>query len=176
MKHDEYFNYLCSIVKKRKKYEKLLRMLHSIWFYALIPYDDNREMDGIQLRESFIEERGLQALSLFDLENHQEQKCTVLEMLIALAQRLEFETALSKWEKSTAEWFWILINNLGLDTFTDENFDMEAVQEKVQIFLDRKYKKNGEGGLFPLRYPRRDQRTVELWYQMSDYILENYPI
>ena len=57
MKHDGYFNYLCSIVKKRKKYEKLLRMLHSIHFYALIPYDDNREMDGIQVR-IFIEERG----------------------------------------------------------------------------------------------------------------------
>ena len=97
-------------------------------------------------------------------------------MLIALAQRLEFETALSKWEKSTAQWFWVLINNLGLDTFTDENFDMEAVQEKVQIFLDRKYEKNGEGGLFPLKNPKEDQRRIEIWYQMSAYLFENYPI
>ena len=170
---DRYFDYLCRIVGKRKKYENLLRTLYDMVFYSLIPYDDNREEDGLRLRENFIYEQGQHALSFFDFNNN---NCTVLEMLIGLSQRLNFETALSKWEKSPSEWFWILLNNLGLDIYTDDNFNEQIVREKIKIFLDRQYGENGEGGLFPLKYPRRDQRTVELWYQMSDYILENYPI
>ena len=33
-------------------------------FYSLIPYDDNREEDGLRLRENFIYEQGKHALIL----------------------------------------------------------------------------------------------------------------
>ena len=33
---------------------------------------------------------------------------------------------------------------------------------------------NGTGGLFPLKRPRVNQRRVEVWYQMSEYLMENY--
>ena len=184
---NRYFDFLCSIVGRMYEYSKLLGELHGMEFYSLIPNDDNRCEDGKQLREKFNDEEGQQALSQSDLG-----ECTVLEMLIGLSFRLEFETMSSRWEKTPSEWFWILIDNLGLMSWewTEDNGgidvriprrDMERertdyIQNKVGIFLDRSYDTNGHGGLFPLRNPQKDQRRIEIWYQMSAYILENYPI
>jgi hypothetical protein len=33
---------------------------------------------------------------------------------------------------------------------------------------------NGTGGLFPLKMPKVNQRRVEIWYQMSAFIEENF--
>ena len=176
-----YFDFLCSIVDRdrMKKKEELLSVLHSIDFYALIPNDDNRGEDGKQLRDRFVDEEGLQTLSLgqwtrLDIPTG---PCTVLEMLIGLSYRLEFETEQSQWEKTTDEWFWILIDNLGLlGIYSRENLSAGDVHSIVKIFLDRRYGSDGSGGLFPLKDPQKDQRRVEIWYQMSAYVIENYPI
>ena len=170
-----YFNYLCRLVGGGKDYSKLLSKLHEIEFYSLIPNDDNRGEDGKQLRNNYINEEGPQALLLSDLN-----ECTVLEMFIGLSFRLEFESMSSQWEKTPKEWFWILLDNIGLKSYNDIFYEQVNAQneitEIVSIFLDRQYKRDGNGGLFPLKNPRKDQRRIEIWYQMSAYILENYPI
>jgi len=174
---NRYFDFLRSIVDEedRHDYDKLLNELHQIDFYSLIPNDDNRGEDGKQLRQRFVDEGGPQGLSL-----SQNEPCTVLEMLIGLAYRLEFESANSRWEKTPSEWFWILLDNLGLGWCDNEHFrqmkNTDEIHEKIGIFLDRHYKSDGSGGLFPLREPRKDQRRIEVWYQMSAYIMENYGI
>jgi hypothetical protein len=153
----------------------LLHHLYMIEFYSLIPNDDNRGEDGKDLRDKFVEKEGLQALSFCP-----QGPCKVLEMLIGLSFRLEFETAQSRWEKTPKEWFWILIDNLDLSWCTNSEFmkydRISEIDEKISILLDRKYKNDGYGGLFPLKNPKKDQKEVEIWYQMSAYILENYPI
>lgn len=175
---NRYFEFLCSIVDEdgSREYDKLLSELHGIDFYSLIPNDDNRGEDGKQLRERFEdEEGGPQGLSL----SH-DKPCTVLEMLIGLAYRLEFESANSHWEKTPGEWFWILLDNLGLGWCDNNMFvqinNTDEIHQKIGVFLDRHYKSDGSGGLFPLKEPRKDQRRVEVWYQMSAYIMENYGI
>jgi len=178
-KTNAYFDFLCDIVWLRtddideEKEILLLRELHGMEFYPLIPNDDNRCMDGIQLRDTYLDDGGPeQALP--------SGSCTVLEMLIGLSYRLVFETEQSRWEKTTQQWFWILIDNLGLNLVTNNDLSIEEYREKIEEnvtnFLNRHYKSNGEGGLFPLKKTRKDQKRVEIWYQMSDYILENYPI
>lgn len=173
---DRYFNFLCDFVGNRAhEFNRLLSELHAMEFYTLIPNDDNRAEDGKELRTRFMDKEGLQhALSFSFLEPF--DPCSVLEMLIGLSLRLEFETMSSRWEKTPEEWFWILIDNLGLSWCNDSIFDKEEVVMKIQTFLDRHYKHDGNGGLFPLKNPRKDQRRIEIWYQMSAYILENYPI
>ena len=168
---NRYFDFLCRIVGREDEYGKLLNDLHQIEFYSLVPHDDNRAEDGKQIRERFMDEEGLHALSQSDLG-----ECTVLEMLIGLSFRLEFETAQSCWEKTPDEWFWILIDNLDLTHCNDGRYSLAEVTKNVLNFLSRHYNSNGDGGLFPLNTSKRDQRRVEIWYQMSDYILENYPI
>lgn len=172
-----YFDFLCEIVWVQTpdgaKEMELLRVLQGMEFYPLIPNDDNRCMDGLQLRDTYLDDGGAeQALP--------SGPCTVLEMLIGLSYRLVFETEQSRWEKTTQEWFWILIDNLDLSLTANQNLSLDEYQEKIETnignFLNRHYKSNGEGGLFPLKRTRKDQKRVEIWYQMSDYILENYPI
>ena len=35
---------------------------------------------------------------------------------------------------------------------------------------------DGVGGFFPLKYPKRDQKYLEIWYQLEDFVLENYEV
>jgi hypothetical protein len=152
----------------------LLEKLQSMEFYAFVPNDDNRAVDGTHIRDVFCEEEGQHALSFCP-----DGPCTVLEMLIGLAYRLEFETAQSKYEKSPREWFWILVDNLGLTEYDNHFYTDEVdnhVEDVITCLLERHYASNGEGGLFPLHHARLDQRKVEIWYQMSAYIIENYPV
>ena len=168
---NRYFDFLCHIVEKEDEYKKLLGQLHDTDFYSLIPNDDNRAEDGKQFREIFTNDYGRQALSFSETD-----PCTVLEMLIGLSFRLEFELSQSIWEKTPSEWFWILVDNLELSEYNDENYDDEIVVSIIEKFLSRGHERNGNGGLFPLKRPQKDQRRVEIWYQMSAYVLENYPI
>jgi hypothetical protein len=174
-KSNRYFDFLCNIVGKAREYSLLLGDLHGMEFYSLIPNDDNRGEDGLQLRRQFLDEVGPTGAPSVP-----QGPCTVLEMMVGLSFRLEFETAQSRWEKTPSEWFWILIDNLGLTECTNLCYKSVTlfcdVFEKVSQMLQRGYNFNGEGGLFPLKNAKKDQRRVEIWYQMSAYILENYPI
>lgn len=172
---NSYFDFLCGLVGGKYEYSRLLAQLHGVEFYSLVPNDDNRGADGEQLRNIYIDEVGpTRAPSL------PKSPCTVLEMLIGVAYRLEFELLGGNYERPAKDWFWVLIDNLGLEWFVDTNFTqynvLSEVDEKVQILLERQYNTDGSGGLFPLSYPQKDQRRVEIWYQMSAWVIENYPI
>ena len=174
---NRYFDHLCSIVGRSQEFGMLLDDLHRINFYSLVPNDDNRASDGLRLREYFIDEYG----SHLYAELPSQKEATVLEVMVALSYRLEFETAQSKWEKTIGEWFWILIDNLGLSNNDDEAYiNNQTVSKKtvniINRWLSREYEPNGNGGLFPLIKPKKDQRRIEIWYQMTEYIIENYPI
>ena len=98
-------------------------------------------------------------------------------MLIALAIRCE-EHIMDDPDigNRTGQWFGGMIDNLGLGSMYDENFDRDYVDEKIGIFLNRDYERNGKGGLFTVKHCKYDLRTVEIWYQMCwylDYILQS---
>lgn len=175
-KTEPYFDFLCDIVwdSHAEKHPQIILFdqLYNMEYIWLIPNDDNRYEDGIALRDTFIDEGGQAHALPFG-------PCTVLEMLIGLSYRLVLEIEQSRWEKSTNEWFWVLIDNLGLNFRHDEyGFPpdyVDLIVEKVNNFMHRHYKYNGNGGLFPIKRPKHDQRKIEIWYQMSEYVLENYP-
>jgi len=177
---NRYFEFLVNIVGGAKEYSLLLEDLFNIEFYSLIPNDDDRGKDGDALRDLFLEEVGQTGVSsVLLMASLPNMDCSVLEMLIGLSNRLEFETAMSNWEKTPNEWFWILIDNLGFLEYTNarymqDQYTSDEVITYVSKMLSRTYNFNGDGGLFPLKNPKKDQRRVEIWYQMSAYILENY--
>ena len=166
---EEYFHFLCeNLLRGVNGYTSLCAQLHSIKFKALVRNDYNRSVDGEYLRDMF-----------FDTINR--GRCTLFEMLLGLSFRLEFEVISSKWEKDYVEWFWILIDNLGLMVYDDESYILmpesrKDVENICNRLLNREYGPDGFGGLFPLKYTENDQRKVEIWYQMTEYIKENYPI
>ncbi|QBZ73602.1 hypothetical protein SEA_ROSAASANTEWAA_38 [Streptomyces phage RosaAsantewaa] len=145
---------------------QLLRKLYTTEFVWLIPNDDNRLEDGKFLRRQFLREE-----NIHDVDRQwMELGCSVLELMVGLAQRLSFEAD----EGEPHYWFWKLMENIGLRSYTD---DFELPEDEVDSVLDRviwrQYRRNGDGGFFPLKGRCRDQRKVELWYQMSAYVLEN---
>lgn len=173
---EDYFQWLYGQVgstasrSPRRSFWSLARKLYSAKFHWTIRNDDNREMDGIQLRFEYIEARGTEDYDL----RWATRECSILEMLIALARRASFETS-----KTPDEWFWLMLDNLGIGGISDahyENRSEDHIHEAIGRLVTRTYERDGRGGLFPLRSPYGDQRKTELWYQMSYYILENDPV
>lgn len=169
---EQYFIWLYSqvgSVKSRvrsRTYWSLLRQLYSKEFVWLVPNDDNRVEDGRDLRHEFVTEQGIEGPD----PEWMQMGCSVLEMLVALSRRLAFEST-----GRPARWFWHLIENLKLNDFTDAvEYDTQFVDGTLDILIWRLYEPNGEGGLFPLRKPKEDQRRVEIWYQLSAYLLEGW--
>lgn len=178
----DYFHWLCEYVgttHNECSYFWLLNQLHRYEFSEdtayLIPNDNNRISDGKNLRREFSEN----TLYLDECYAYIDKACSVLELLIGVAKRLEEDLNWDTSHDDTPSYFWELIENLQLDSFDDDLIcegDEEFVDEIVGTFLNRRYRKDGRGGLFPLRDPKEDQRYVEIWYQMSNYMAENYPI
>ncbi|WPJ30588.1 hypothetical protein [Streptomyces phage Psst1] len=146
-------------------YWRVLKVLFQKEFVALVPYDENRLECGKALRIRFLEDQGL---PIDDDPNWIELGCSVLELMVCLAKDLEFEA-----DGTTHYWFWVLMKNIGLDGYHDRRRLPRAhINNVLEDVIYRHYKTNGEGGFFPLRNPREDQREVELWAQLSAYVLE----
>lgn len=65
------------------------------------------------------------------------------------------------------------MDNLGISRYSDDQkIPAEKIEKILDTVINRKYKRNGLGGFFPLKHADRDQRKVELWYQLNAYVLE----
>lgn len=167
---DLYLEWLYSQVGSVKRtnpsatYWKLLKLLFTKEFVWIVPNDDNRIEDGKDLRYEFLDE----------LEIHTEDRdwlglgCSMLELFIGLSRRLAFDG-----DGLASDWFWELIDNLGLRSYNDRaKIPEDQVDEILNRIIWRTYNYDGSGGLFPLKHAREDQRDVELWYQMNAYLIE----
>lgn len=170
-----YFDWMCRLVCNNKysktSYRKLLRYLDSVEFTYTIDMDDNRAADGIDLRYRYGYDHDVDSRIIATyLDDH---ACSVLEMMIALSLRCE-ETIMDdpEYGNRTGQWFWGMIVNLGLGPMTDEHFNVDYAENVMDIFLNREYEPNGQGGLFTVENTDRDLRTVEIWYQMCWYLNE----
>lgn len=146
-----------------RKFWRLARHLYTKEFVWFVPNDDNRADDGLYIREEFIEELGLSDVD----PDWMKLGCSMLELLIALSRRLSFQG-----DGDPRDWFWHLIDNLGLRFDDRRRLPFDVVEETLDRVIWRTYRRNGEGGLFPLRHPDRDQRDVEIWRQLNSYLLE----
>lgn len=148
-----------------RTYWFLIRQLHDKEFVWFVPNDDNRVEDGRALRAEFLEVAHTRRPD----PEWMDRGVSMLEMLIGLSRRLAFES-----DESPEYWFWTMLGNIHI--FKTRHHDAsEYDQRKVDAALDRvihrTYDRGGLGGLFPLQSTRRDQRKVELWYQMNAYLL-----
>ena len=156
------------------EYGCLMEYLHSVPFYSTvqIPLDRNRGADGKDLRLRFVEttdEYNYNHAYLYLMD----YDASMLEVMVALAIRCE-ENIMhdSDVGDRSYEWFYGMLMSSGLDACCDDNFDEDTAQEIVTRILERKYSKNGKGGLFTLSNPPKDLRKVEIWYQLLWYLDE----
>ena len=169
----EYFDWLCQLVYDRRHtyFRELLTLLHNREFVYIIDMDGNRFEDGIELRYRFARERGYDyRLIASELDI---RPCSILEMMIALALRCE-EHIMDDYTlgNRTSQWFWGMIDSLGLRQMDDQHINKITCDKIIDTFLDRNYAPNGRGGLFTLVNNRRDMRSVEIWYQACAYFNE----
>lgn len=177
--YPDYFDWLCEMVCVEGRYtdEAYWELAKALWdtdFYYSISMDANRAADGLDLRDRYTRAGGTDGYS---------GPCTVLEVLVALADRMDNMYDEMDGECKAPIFFWEMIENLGLENYSDTCFDdnpdraglyLQRIHRKVATWLDRDFEYDGTGSPFPLERPRGDQRDTELWYQMNGYLIEHY--
>jgi hypothetical protein len=164
---EAYFHWLVEQVREeghqRKTYWDLLKIMHTAEFVWLVPNDDNRISDGLDLRTEFLNEQE-------ERESTVDGPCSVLEVMVGLSRRVAFLAG------GNAEgWAWQLMCNLELHKHHDPLRRPRTVTQILHALVWRLYDPDGSGGFFPLGFPKQDQRKVEIWYQMAEYVQEIHP-
>lgn len=161
--YSDYYLWLASQVDDGN-HCRLIRYLYEHPYRWQFVLDENRSAGGLNLRRTYAYEHGV------DPQDVGIGPCSVLEMLIALADHMTEILTMDIYD-----WFWDMLDNLGLSQFTDANFDERGVGYILDAWLDRRYDQYGNGSLFPLKGYSGDARNLDTWGQMNIWISENYP-
>lgn len=167
-----YFDWMYDLVCGNRfsrdiSYRKVLMDLHNTDFRYVIRRDGARASWGVNLRYRF----PFEELGIDDIDRYITGPCSVLELMISLAIKCEEEIMDNPaYGDRTAQWFWGMMNSLGLGAMYDDLYDPNYVKMVIDRFLDREYEPNGKGGLFTIRDCDKDLRDVEIWFQMLWYL------
>ena len=179
--------YLCFLMNRAQidstghdGYLRLCTILQDTEFIPRLDMDENRCYDCRELRREFADDYSESPDILDGLYG---ENGTMMELLVVLAEKMNYDLADSEYEAGTGKWFREMLGNCGLISAINGCFEEDTHDETtllVKSILDkiifRTIDRNGEGGLFPLRFPNDDQRYTELVIQMNNYIEENYDI
>jgi hypothetical protein len=151
-------------------YDILCEQMFRKEYYFFVNYDENRAEDGLHLRDVYLDSlRGGPGVV-------PQGPCSFLEFLIGVAIRLE-EMLVDGEPIPVGDYFWELASRLRLTEYTNDMYGEESTQFVVDAIMtdlmDRNYDRCGSTGLFPLHPPCKDQRKVEVWYQLNSYLLQN---
>lgn len=189
--NQEYFTWLISQIsdpdeeEKEEGYSGLYAILHRSFFFPMLEMDWNRNEEALGLITEWVEGTGRTEDETLDAMNTIFRSrgsgfCTMMELMVVLARRMEYELLGTESEKSAGECFEEMVRNSGMAEFTNDVIqeDPQRTEDDVldilKTIIIRRFGWDGEGGLFPLRMPRSDQRKEELLNQMNNYIAENY--
>lgn len=168
----EYFEWIKSLVNPDKlPFDKLLEHLYEIDFISIKDDDNNRAIDGTDLRYTFCYEKGYSNADSFFITNDvfANKSCSVLEMMVALANRMD-ENIMWNGYRRVHIWFFDMLASMGLDECTDCNFNPGFIDLSVNAMMYYNIEMNGKGGLFISPFNDVDMRDLSLWYQMQVYI------
>lgn len=187
--NEEYFEWLLRYIAidpdDTNDYSLLCSQLMDTAFYPIVEMDENRWEDGVRYRYLYaMEKENNNTYRANMISDHLDDilgGCSVLELMVAMAERMRYEMEGSLYEAEASYWFRQLIGNLGLDIYTNNEylcneaafFNVESIVEKM-VF--RRYGFDGRGGLFPLQNPNSDQSKEEIMTQMNNFLMENYDI
>ena len=172
-------NYFLWLLKKIEWYEidvyehkELLEILYNTEFVWSIENDANRASKGLNLRYEYDKNW-----------DYGEIPCSVLEMLIALARDWEHEITYDfKKGDRTAKWFWVMLENLGvfhtnyLSSYQISGNYTSFVNQKLVYWMGREFDEHGVGSPFPIKNIPDNQKKVEIWMQLQNYVVENVEI
>lgn len=166
-----YFTWLCDRINVNrglagKTFFGLLEQLFEKEFVWVVPNDDNRLEDAMDLRHQFVKETRVIVSNNLLLGV---PPLSVLEVIIGLSDRLAFLDG-----GGARDWAWRLIENLALDKQADPLTPRKEayIEDVLETLIWRTYEPDGIGGFFPLAYPQTNQAKEEIWHQMNAYLAE----
>lgn len=180
---DSYFCWLVGLIGDEyvgTHYQKLLWKLYTTDYIWELDYDRNRAADGLYLRREFAK---LNGYFVADGDVFQDplivegRPCSVLEMMIALARDAENDIMHDPdYGDRSGKWFWIMIQNLGLDVYDDYCWFEAEVDRILDVFLHRRYQTTGPNAPFPVKNSATVFANRDLWWQMNQYFEANFPV
>lgn len=172
----EYLKWLYdSVFEEDDHYIHLANILHSIPFIYILEWDENMGCHGIELRYRFMYINGMYDQNYEDIFD--DDPCSVFEMLVALAIRIEDQFMDNLEDYRVPEWFKLMLKNIGLEPYNDSyfnnwSFDYE-VKGIVDNFLYRRFDPDGHGSIFTTNRDV-DMRDIDFWKQTTWYLTDNY--
>lgn len=154
-------------------YTLLLERLFRTEYFWTVPNDENRAADGLALREEFVE----YFPHFFGDEALVGPPC-VMEVLVALARRVDFEVAsLEDSGMKVVPIFWKMLENLKLLGFHDERFswwEIAKIDEILMGWMENSiFKVEGRVVWFSPFWnenPDFDPQKTEIWAQMHRFL------
>lgn len=151
----------------------LLDILFNIPFKSHIDMDNNRIEDAYYMRKEYLSDDIFRRI---DGSIIKDRYISVFEVLFALSKRMENDILCDPMEEidHSADHFWLFLRNLGVEKYSNGRINEAEIRYKVEKWVNRDYEKDGTGSIFPVKGSKIDMRKVEIWQQMSIYIMENY--
>ena len=176
----KYFDWLVENVElddKTERYGDLLEYLDTVNFDHFIwcKLDENRVECAKEMRVEWAQNnltvREYERLSE-ELEDEFGGGISFLEFLISMVKTMS-ETMY--FDNHFADFFWPIIDNLGLDCMTNEEFDGGVIDGVLLILKDRKYCRDGSGGgLFFVPNSTFDMRKIDYLKQANLWLSYNF--
>lgn len=169
---EDYYQWLLQQIKTTPDipYSKLLGKLYTTKYGVKRDVDEPRVRKAAELRIAYGIERFMNYPQTADIP-----EVSVLEVLVSLAVDVE-RTVMKDGDAGdrTDLWFWSMIHNLGLNLYTDDKYDVEAVDDILSRFVNHKYQRNGMGSIAYTTRSRGDFRQLDIWHQLNIWLTENY--
>lgn len=154
---------------------RLCWMIHQNTFTRAVGNDVNRAVNGMHLRNRFVEDFLDAGLDERKTNSLMDEECSWFEMLVALSESLDF-----LYDGGVQENFLELVGNLGLTKILAsprdgryDQVDQDLVDAATSRVDNNHFDPDGLGGLFPLhKRDHPDQREVEIWEQHAAYFRE----
>ena len=162
---------------ERLTYKKLIKKLWLIPYISSIGNDDDRAIDGIELRNRYYDILAKDTgVHIDDIENVEKifGPCRVLEMLVALSMQMyDLMQDIGEYN-SVSRWFWEIMYCVGFDILDDNYWNSvvfddigEYVNKTCHHIMEQDGPRVGKrGGWFKLY----DWENREIWYQMHAYL------
>ena len=143
----------------------LVSALAQVEFVWRHPMDENRALDGLELRKDFEYETG----DYIDKSSGLIYQCTMFEMLAALAIKCEDQLMRdSMTGDRTSKWFFEFLDNL--DLLGCDERDVDHIIDTCDLFM------RGKKDMFPLKKKGIKQANEQIWKQLMAYLNENYTL
>lgn len=176
MNDDPYFELLYQKATQSRfnpeiSFHRMLYFLHSTEFTWTLENDANRADDGLKLRYRILTSHPeLMKNPNLCIYSFTFNTCSVLELILSLAERMEQILASFDLGDRTLQWVWNMLTSIGIATVSDDIYHEPYVKMQVTNMLNRNYEFTGKGGLFYIPTTTIDLRTLPIWDQVNMFV------